>query len=137
MADDQFNLECDRLSRVVDPEAFENLEWARTDGAALEAAAKRAMQALEHREDLELVAEPSDDRRRRFVLRTKGSNPIDIATLWMKVEGEMIALWPEAIVDSKFKVSGAGRPFLTRVENADEAWLHSAIGQAMARVDHR
>ncbi|HYH70401.1 MAG TPA: hypothetical protein VEX16_03760 [Methyloceanibacter sp.] len=135
MADSTFDLECDRLSRLADPEQFEKLEWARTSGASLLEAERLALQAFEHRKDLILASQPTDDRRKRFALSTQGSTPRDIATLWMKVEGQMLALWLEPRPGSGFRISGGGKPFTLSTKDIDENWIISALQQLISLID--
>ena len=71
MAQDSFELACDRLSGAVDGVLFERLRWARTEGPMLARLVELAQGAVEARGDIDLSDEGINQRYQ--TLRPEGS----------------------------------------------------------------
>ena len=68
MPDDNFELECDRLSSAVDSVQFERIRWARHEGPMLERMVQLAQAAVADRPDFELTDEGSRGAVKRYVI---------------------------------------------------------------------
>jgi hypothetical protein len=125
-----FELECDRLSHVVDDIQFERLRWARTEGPMLARLVELAHDALEGRDDFELIDEGSTSAVKRFVVKVHSNRIIAIV---MGLDSGCAIIGAEAIERSKYRVSDDS-PVFTEFAGVNEAWMAGALQQLFSRV---
>ena len=82
MPDNSLDLECDRLSSVVDSTLFERLRWERNVGPVLARLVALAHAALEKRGEFEFAEEGATRDVKRFVLKVHGNRVMAIAMRW-------------------------------------------------------
>ena len=136
MDDDNFEAECDRLSRVIDPKGAEEREWAATGGGLIDEAVRFAQLAFEPRPDLFLVEAPSIDRKRFFTIATAQTGGIDIVKIGFNAQGSSVIIWAEnlpsspaaTILKKHFDIEG-------RLLNG--VWVKSVLAQILASVEPR
>lgn len=130
MPHDSFEIECDRLSQVVDGASFERLRWARTEGPMLARLVALAQGAVEQREDFELTEEGSTSDLKRFVLKIHGNR---VAAVGIGLKGGQAMMWAEAIERSRFKLA-PGAPLSAAFDAVDEQWMVHGLRELFGRV---
>ena len=130
MPDPSFDLECDRLSHVVDDAQFERLRWARTEGPMLARLVALAEGALEERSDFDLVEEGTSRDDKRFTLKVHGNRVVMIV---ISLDGRRAVLRVEAAERSRYQVL-PGEPVSIDFALADEPWMASALQQLFSRI---
>jgi hypothetical protein len=130
MPDDSFEIECDRLSQVVDGVQFERVRWAKNEGPMLDRLMELVRSTVGERDDFELNDEGSRGTARRFVLKVHG---VRIVAVNLRLEQGQVALWGEAIERSPYLVDSETRP-TADYPAIDEAWMKHAIGAIVGQV---
>jgi hypothetical protein len=130
MPEQSFELECDRLSSIVDNASFERLRWARLEGPMLTRMVDLAKGALEGREDYELIDEGSTSAVKRFVLKVHGKR---IMAIVMGLDRGHAVIGAEAIERSKYRLQEAD-PLFTKFESVDEQWMAGVLQTLISRV---
>jgi hypothetical protein len=125
-----FDLECDRLSQVVDKMLYERLRWERNEGPMLARLVALAHGALEQRSEFELTEEGATSDLKRFVLKVHGNRVMAVA-IWL--EQRQVNMRAEAIDRSKFQVT-AGAPVTADYSIVDEQWMATALQQLFSRI---
>lgn len=128
--DTSFDLECDRLSHVVDDAQFERLRWARTEGPMLARLVALAEGALEERSDFALVEEGTSRDDKRFTMKVHGNR---VVTVVISLDGSRAVLQVEEAERSRYQVL-PGEPVSVEFALADEAWMASALQQLFSRI---
>jgi hypothetical protein len=127
---DNFELECDRVSQIVDGALFDRLKWERTEGPMLTHLVALAHAALEGRSVFELTEEGATRDLKRFVLKVHGNRVVLIS---IRIESGRVILDAQALDRSKYGLS-AGAPVSTDFAAADAAWMAGALEQQFSRV---
>jgi hypothetical protein len=127
---DSFELECDRLSQVVDNALFERLRWERTEGPMLAHLVAIAHGALEPRGEFELVEEGATRDAKRFVLKIHGNRVVAIS---IHVEDGRAVVEAHGLERTKYSLA-AGTAATIDFEGADQAWMAGALQQQFGRV---
>jgi hypothetical protein len=130
MSDDSFEIECDRLSNVVDSAQFERIRWAKNEGPMLVRLVELANAAIADRSDFELTDEGSKGPVRRYVLKVHGFR---IVAVNLGLEGGRVVVWAEAIERSQYRIVG-GRRHTAEFQEVDEAWMKSALREIIGEV---
>ena len=130
MPDDSFEMECDRLSKVVDGVQFERVRWAKNEGPMLERLVALAQAAVKERSDFELTDEGSRGPVKRFVLKVHGFRIVAVS---LGLESGQAVVWAEAIERSQYRIVN-GRRHAADFEQIDEAWMRSALRSVMSEV---
>lgn len=125
-----FELECDRLSSVVDNALFERLRWERNVGPVLARLVALAHAALEKRSEFQFTEEGATRDVKRFVLKVHGNRIMAIA---MRVEGDQAVVEAQAIDRSRYSLA-SGPPLTVACEALDEPWMAQALQQLFSRV---
>ena len=128
--DTSFDLECDRLSHVVDDAQFERLRWARTEGPMLARLVALAEGALEERSDFALVEEGTSRDDKRFTLKVHGNR---VVTVVISLDGNRAVMRVEEAERSRYRVL-SGEPVSAEFALVDEAWIASALQQLFSRI---
>lgn len=128
--DTSFDLECDRLSHVVDDAQFERLRWARTEGPMLARLVALAEGALEERSDFALVEEGTSRDDKRFTLKVHGNR---VVTVVVSLDGSRAVMRVEEAERSRYRVL-PGEPVSAEFALVDEAWMASALQQLFSRI---
>jgi hypothetical protein len=124
------DIECDRLSSVVDTSLFERLKWERNVGPVLARLVALAHAALEKRGEFEFAEEGATRDVKRFVLKVHGNRVIAIA---MRVEAGRAVVESQAIDRGRYSLAG-GPPLSIDSDALDEPWMEQALQQLFARV---
>ena len=130
MPQDSFQLECDRLSHIVDGALFERLRWERNEGPMLARLVALATGALDARPEFELAEEGATRDIKRFVLKIHGNR---VLVITLRVEGGRTHVDAQALERSKYGVAGGGS-LSTEFEATDELWMANALEQLFSRV---
>ena len=130
MPDDSFEIECDRLSNVVDSVQFERVRWAKNEGPMLERLVELARAAIAERSDFELADEGSTGPVKRFVLKV---HSLRIVAVNLGLEHGKAVVWAEAIERSNYRIVN-GRRHSADFQDVDEAWMKSALQAIMGEV---
>lgn len=125
-----FDLECDRLSHVVDDAQFERLRWARTEGPMLAHLVALAEAALADRSDFTLVEEGTSRDDKRFTLKVHGNR---VVTLVISLDTARAVLRVEEAERSRYRVL-PGDPLMVDFALADDAWMAAALQQLFSRI---
>jgi hypothetical protein len=126
----EFDLECDRLSSVVDAIQFERLRWSRTEGPMLARLVELAHGALEARSEFELAEEGATNDIKRFVLKVH-SNRIVAIVIWLT--GNLVNIRAEALDRCRYKLA-EGVPITADFQLVDEQWMSAALQELFGRV---
>jgi hypothetical protein len=127
---DSFQLECDRLSHVVDGTLAERLHWERNQGPMLAHLVALAHSAFEGRSEFDLAEEGATRDIKRFVLKIHSKRVIAIS---MRVEDGRAVLESETLDRSSYGLA-EGPPVTTEFAAADAAWMAGALQQQFSRV---
>ena len=127
---DSFDLECDRLSGVVDGALYERLRWERNEGPVLAKLVALAHAALEARGEFELAEEGATRDIKRFALKIHGNRVVAIS---VRVEGGCALLEAHALERSNYEL-GAGDASTVDIDAIDDAWMARALQQQFSRV---
>jgi len=130
VSQDSFELECDRLSHIVDKALFERLRWERNEGPMLAHLVALAHAALEGRSEFELVEEGASRDIKRFVLKIHGNRVLAVA---LRVEQERAVIEAQALERGPYSLSD-GVSATTPFEAADAPWMAGALQQLFSRV---
>ena len=130
MPQDSFQLECDRLSHIVDGALFERLRWERNEGPMLARLVALAHAALEGRSEFELVEEGASRDIKRFVLKIHGNR---VAGISLRIEGGRALLDAHALERSKYALS-EGSAATADFDVVDQPWMISALQEQFSRV---
>ncbi len=125
-----FELECDRLSHVVDEAQFERLRWARSEGPMLARLVELALAAIENRSDFDLVEEGTSRDEKRFVLKI---HSMRVASIALGLNGNAAVLQVEATERSKYAVL-PGEPLSVDFASIDGPWMTAALQQLFSRI---
>jgi len=126
-----FELECDRLSHIVDGALFERLRWERNEGPMLARLVSLAHAALEGRGEFELTEEGATRDIKRFILKIHGNRILAVA---IRIEGGRAVLEGQALDRSSYRLAG-GAPISTGFAEADEQWMAEAMQELFSRVN--
>ena len=130
MPDDSFELECDRLSHIVDRAQSEHLRWERNEGPMLARLVALAHAAFEGRSEFELVEEGATRSLKRFVLKIHSKRVMVIS---MRIEDGRAVLQSEPIERSIYALADA--PSVTAdYATVDESWMVGALQQQLRRI---
>jgi hypothetical protein len=124
------DLECDRLSSVVDKALFERLQWERNVGPVLARLVALSHAALEKRGEFELTEEGATRDVKRFVLKVHANRVMAVA---MRVEGGRAVVEAQPIDRGRYALA-SGPPLSIASEALDEPWMEQALQQLFARV---
>ena len=130
MPQTSLDLECDRLSSVVDGVLFERLQWERNVGPVLARLVALAHAALETRGEFEFAEEGATRDIKRFVLKVHANRVMAIA---MRVEDGRAVVEGQAIERGRYALAD-GPPLSVASEELDEPWMAQALQQLFARV---
>lgn len=130
MPDDSFQLECDRVSQIVDNALFERLRWERNEGPMLAQLVSLAHSALEPRSEFELVEEGATRDIKRFVLKVHGNR---VVGLTLRLEGGRAMLDAHALERSRYGLAG-GAGAAAYFAEVDEPWMVRALQDQLSRV---
>jgi len=130
MSATSFELECDRLSRVVDGVQFERMRWARTEAPMLEHLVELLRATVEDRPDLELSEEGSAANTKRFILKVHG---IRVVAISVALDSGQAILGAGGIERSPYRLA-PGEPESAPFADVDAAWMEAAIERLFARV---
>jgi hypothetical protein len=125
-----FEIECDRLSGVVDGVLFERLQWERHVGPVLARLVALAQAVLEKRGEFELSEEGATRDIKRFVLKVHANRVMAIA---MRVDGGRAVVEGQAIDRGRYALA-SGPPLSVASEELDEQWMAQALQQLFSRV---
>ena len=125
-----FELECDRLSRVVDSVQFERMRWARTEAPMLEHLVALLNATIADRPDVELSEEGSTASAKRFVLKVHGIRVVAIA---IELDAGRAILSAGTIERSAYRLTGSEAESAPFAE-VDAAWMEAGIERLFARV---
>jgi hypothetical protein len=125
-----FEIECDRLSGVVDGVLFERLQWERNVGPVLARLVALAQATLEKRGEFELAEEGATRDIKRFVLKVHANRVMAIA---MRVEAGRAVVEGQAIDRGRYSLA-SGPPLSVASEELDEQWMAQALQQLFSRV---
>jgi hypothetical protein len=130
MQQDSFELECDRLSHVVDPKQFERLRWSRVEGPMLARLVELAQGAMESRPDFELIDEGSTGDIKRFVLKVHGNR---IAAIGFYLQGGQAVARIDAIDRGRCSVL-EGSPIGASFDAVNEQWMAAVLRELLSRL---
>ncbi|WEK46627.1 MAG: hypothetical protein P0Y56_16720 [Candidatus Andeanibacterium colombiense] len=130
MPEDPFLVECDRLSRLVNPIQYEQLRWSREDGPMLARLVSHAFEALEDRPEIELAEEGATKDIKRFILKVHSNR---VAAVLIHLEAGRAVFRIEPIERSKYGVA-AGNPVATEFDLANEQWVANALQELFGRI---
>jgi hypothetical protein len=108
---DSFQLECDRISNIVDGTLCERLRWERNEGPML-------------------VEEGATRDLKRFVLKIHGNRVFSIT---LSISGAQAQVDASPIERSKYGLAPGGI-VTSGYESVDEAWMTRALEQQFGRV---
>jgi hypothetical protein len=123
-------LECDRLSNVVDGIQFKRLQWERDIGPALARLVASAHAALEKRSEFELAEEGATRDVKRFVLKVHG---VRILAVTFRVEGGRVVVEGQAVDRGRYALAN-GAPLSAALDEADGPWMAGALQELFSRV---
>jgi hypothetical protein len=127
---DSFQLECDRLSHVVDGPLAERLHWERNQGPMLAHLVALARAAFEERSEFELAEEGATRDIKRFVLKIHSKRVIAIS---IRIEGGRAVLESEPLDRSSYNLAD-GPPVTADFAAVDAAWMAGALQQQFQRI---
>jgi hypothetical protein len=127
---DSFELECDRLSHIVDPALSERLRWERIEGPMLAHLVALARAAFEGRSEFDLAEEGATRDLKRFVLKIH-SKRVLVLSLWIE-EGHAV-LRAEALDRSSYGLAEAP-PATAEFAIVDAAWMSGALQRQFSRL---
>ena len=130
MPDDSLQLECDRLSHIVDGALCERLRWERNEGPMLAHLVALARAALEGRSEFELVEEGATRDIKRFVLKIHGNRVVAVS---FRIEAGRAAVETHALERSNYTVAD-GAPATADFATADAPWMARALQDQLSRV---
>lgn len=130
MPQDNFERECDRLSKIVDGPQFERLRWDRNEGPMLVRLVALAKSVLEIRGEFELADEGSTTAAKRFVLKVH-SNRIMAISIWL--QDGLAHVGAEQLDRSQYRLA-SGAPQMAEYHAVDEQWMASALQNLFSRV---
>ncbi len=130
MPHDSFQLECDRLSEIVDRALSDRLRWERNEGPMLAHLVALAHSAFETRSEFELVEEGATRDLKRFVLKIHSKRVMAIS---MQIEGGQAVLQAEPIERSNYRLA-EGVPVTAEFATVDEAWMAGALERQFGRI---
>jgi hypothetical protein len=130
MPDDSFEIECDRLSKVVDDVQFERVRWARDEAPMLDRLVELAQAAVKDRPDIELVDEGSKGPIKRYVLKVHGFRIVSVS---LGLEAGTVAVWGEAIERSKYRIVN-GQRHSVDFQQLNEAWMKDTLRALMGEI---
>ena len=130
MPHDNLQVECDRLSHIVDGALFERLRWERNEGPMLAHLIALANSALEGRSEFELIEEGATRDVKRFVLKVHGNRVVAIT---LRIEAGRAIVDAQGLDRSSYRVS-EGVSASTDFATADEAWMAGALQALFSRI---
>lgn len=130
MPQSSLELECDRLSHVVDRVLFDRLQWERDIGPVLARMVALAHAGLETRGEFELAEEGATRDIKRFVLKVHGNRVMAIA---MRIEAGRALIEGQGIERGRYAVA-SGPPLSATFEEVDEQWMAQALQELFSRV---
>ncbi len=125
-----FDLQCDRLSGIVDPAQYERLRWSRHEGPMLASLVALAQGAIEQRPDFELVEENGPNDQRRLLLKIHGTR---IVALVIALDGDSAVLRVEAVERGRYAV-GPDAAVSGVFADVDAAWMAAALEHLFAGI---
>lgn len=130
MSQVSFELECDRLSQIVDGALFERLRWERTEGPMLAKLDALAHAAIVERPDFELTEEGATSNVKRFVLKVHSNRVLAIT---IALDGGQAVVNASEVERSKYRLLD-GAPISAEFQAVDEQWMASALRELFSRV---
>ncbi len=130
MTQDNFQLECDRLSHIVDGALFDRLCWERNEGPKLARLVALAHGAFEARSEFELAEEGATRDIKRFVLKIHGNRVVAIS---LRLAGGQAVVEAHALDRSVYGIR-AGSAAAADFSAVDAAWMAGALQAQFARV---
>lgn len=128
-----FDAECDRLSRLVDPEGAEQAEWQSTYGKQLDAVVDMAHKTFEKREDLALLEATIEPKKRSFRLIYARGKIIEVVTVWFGIAGNAPVIWAEPIPGTLYEID-MPRHYRNDSEKPIEEWVPAVMTDIMSKV---
>jgi hypothetical protein len=125
-----FELECDRLSGVVDHVQFERLRWARTEAPMLARLVTLLHSALDCREDFELTEEGSTQAVRRYMLKIHSSRILAI-TLGLDKGRALVGV--QEVERGKFRFANI-QSLSGDFADVDENWMAAALQELFCQI---
>ncbi len=131
MLDDaNFQLACDRLSRIVDPTQFERLRWARTEAPMLANLMDLFEGAIADRDDFEAGEEGSTAATKRYAVKVHGTRVLAITIGLVETTVTVAA---EALPRSRYAIA-PGDPLVADYAAFDAALMAAALQDLFSRV---
>jgi hypothetical protein len=130
VSQDSFEIECDRLSQVVDGALFARLRWERNEGPMLARLVALVQSAVDGRGEFEFAEEGATSDIKRFILKVH-SNRVVAITISLK-DGQAV-VGGEEIERSKYRLL-EGAPISADFQIVDEAWMAGALRELFSRV---
>ena len=130
MPEDSFQLECDRLSQIVDNAQFEYLRWERDEGPKLTHLVALARASFDHRPEFELTEEGATRDIKRFVLKIHGKRVLVIA---LRMQDGQAVVESAPLERSSYGVA-EGAAIRADFTSVDEAWMATALQQQLRRI---
>jgi hypothetical protein len=130
MTQASFELECDRLSGIVDGVQFERLRWARTEAPMLARLVELLHGALEGRADFELTEEGSTPAVKRFLLKIHSNR---IMAISLGLDRGLAVISVQEVERGKFRFDKV-RPLADDFAVVDEAWMAAALQELFRQV---
>ncbi len=131
-----FDQECDRLSRIVDPEAFDQAEWASNEGKILADIVVKIENAFKSRKDFYVIDQLSQDRQKRLILANAVEDGIEIANIHVNMSGGQPVVWASEIDGGNFQIVG-NRHHRPDRGSATEEWVRAALAEIMSSIQRR
>lgn len=133
MPHEDFQLECDRVSHIVDQALFERLYWERNEGPMLARLVALALATFELRSEFELVEEGATRDLKRFVLKIHDNRVMAIS---MRIADGRAVVQAEQLERSHYPLADAA-PATVEFSAIDESWMAGALQQQLRRVQTR
>ncbi len=125
-----FDLECDRLSGLVDSAQYERLRWDRNEGPLLAKLVAWARESFEDHGEFELTEEGSTTDRKRFVLKVHAKRTFAIA---FEVADGLAIIEPGLADRSNYRLSSLDR-ITAPMNDFHEEWVQAALQELFSRV---
>jgi hypothetical protein len=125
-----FALECDRLSGLIDPAQFKRLSWDRTEGPMLAKLAEMLQKVLEDRPDFELTEEGSTSTTKRFIMKIHSNRVI---ALFVGLDKGRAVMGAAAIERGRYSLSDT-QPFAAEFGDVNEQWVQAVLQNLFARI---
>ena len=127
---ESLELECDRLSHVVDHVQFERLRWSKNEGPMLARLVELIQETFAARDDFDLTDEGSTASVKRFVLKIHNQRVIGIV---IALDRGRAVIAAEVIERSKFRLLDSS-PVSADFNTVDAQWMAATLQELLRRV---